>query len=88
MSTPKLVRFKTVLRRLKIGCFVLVAGVLPNHLSCSRVVGDPLVNGVGVFLTNATADLLSRLLLPGLNAGGGGAPTDGSDDPFTPPVQG
>jgi len=66
----------------------LAVGVLPNHLSCSRIVQDSVADGAGIFLTTATTDVLNLLFLPewlqdGASTDGG----DGNGDPFQPPVQ-
>lgn len=79
-------KHRTGMRRCWAGCMVLTAGVLSNHLTCSRVVGDPVVDGVGVFLTSATAELLTRVFLPDLDLNGDGS-GNGDDDPFEPPIQ-
>jgi hypothetical protein len=77
-------------RKLMVAGVILSTGVLPNHLSCSRVVGDSVAEGFGDFLSATTAAVLVELLLPeGFDVGLGGNDGNGGDgDPFEPPVQG
>jgi len=81
-------RWRRSFRTLYIGLATLATGVLPNHLSCTRIVQDSLSAGAGDFLTNTTTEILNAVFLPG-GLGGGGPDAGGgvNGDPFEPPVQ-
>lgn len=80
--------FRRAVRALYLALASLATGVLPNHLSCTRIVQDSLGNGTSTFLTNTTADLLSTLFLPDwLRNGTPDATGSTGSDPFAPPVQ-
>lgn len=87
MPSLKSTKWQAVTRSLKIAFAVLTVGVLPNHLSCSRIVEESVTAGAGNFLTDATADLLNLIFRPDALDGSGGDNGNDNDDPFEPPIQ-
>lgn len=80
------------LRRAKLMLAVATAGILPNHLQCSRLVEDGVSAGITSFVSDVTFDLLTTFLRPfdlfGDGTGNGNDNSNTNGDPFEPPVQG